>query len=159
MSPNRGPEVPGLEELITWLDDDDLRKVVALAAQRYEDVARAVRLAASRAGANLGRLRAESEQSRGAVARRLRARKHSAPTSHAGRSTSPPISTAAAPWSGRGTCAVRPAGRSSRVKLAMCVNAGGKPSPLHEPRRRLGGLNTPTPRSTGLTSLPRSLPG
>jgi hypothetical protein len=50
MTPNRG------------LDDDDLRKIVALAAQRYEDVGRAVRLAASRAGADLGQLRAEIDR-------------------------------------------------------------------------------------------------
>jgi hypothetical protein len=56
-SPGRQPNE--LEILIGKVDPDDLRKIVGTAAERHEDVARAVRLAASPRSADLSQLRAE----------------------------------------------------------------------------------------------------
>lgn len=45
-APRSGPE--GLDVLIEKLDPEDLRVIVGKAAERHEDVGRAVRLAATR---------------------------------------------------------------------------------------------------------------
>ncbi len=48
--------------LIATLDSDDLRAIVGKAAEHHEEVARAVRLAASRGSGHLGQLRAEIDR-------------------------------------------------------------------------------------------------
>ena len=49
-------------DLIARLDVDDLRTILGQAAERYEDVARAVRLAGSRRSGDLGQLRTEIDR-------------------------------------------------------------------------------------------------
>jgi hypothetical protein len=51
-APRSGPEE--LNGLIEKLDPEDLRMIVSKAADRHEDVARAVRLAATRGSGGLG---------------------------------------------------------------------------------------------------------
>jgi hypothetical protein len=51
--------VPDLDGLVAQLDINDLRSIVAKAAGYHDEVARAVRLAASRSSGNLAQLRAE----------------------------------------------------------------------------------------------------
>ena len=55
-----GPEE--LEALIEKLDPEDLRVIVGKAAERHEDVARAVRLAATRGSGDLSQLKAEIDR-------------------------------------------------------------------------------------------------
>ena len=58
--PRSGPEE--LDVLITRLDPEDLRGIVGKAAERHEDVARAVRLAATRGSGDLSQLKAEIDR-------------------------------------------------------------------------------------------------
>lgn len=63
MSPRaRRPDDDDLGSVIAGLDADDLREIVAKAAERHEEVARAVRLTAGRSSGDLGQLRAEIDQ-------------------------------------------------------------------------------------------------
>jgi hypothetical protein len=55
-------ELDDLDVLIAKTDPDDLRAIVGKAAERHEDVARAVRLAASRRSGDLSQLRAEIDR-------------------------------------------------------------------------------------------------
>jgi len=66
-APRSGPE--DLDGPIARLDPEDLRVIVGKAAERYEDVARAVRLAATRGSGNLSPLKAE-------IDRKLRTRRY-----------------------------------------------------------------------------------
>ncbi len=59
-APRSGPE--GLDVLIEKLDPEDLRVIVVKAAERHEDVARAVRLAATRGSGDLSQLKAEIDR-------------------------------------------------------------------------------------------------
>ena len=63
MSP-RAPRSEGgdLEAVTASLDSNDLRAIVGKAAEHHEEVARAVRLAASRGSGDLGQLRVEIDQ-------------------------------------------------------------------------------------------------
>ena len=51
-----------MEAMITSLNSDDLRAIVTKAAEHHEEVARAVRLAATRKEGDLGQLRAEIDR-------------------------------------------------------------------------------------------------
>ena len=63
MSPRAArPKTPDLDALVTKLDPDALREIVTKAAERHEEVARAIRLAASRGSGELGQLRAEVDR-------------------------------------------------------------------------------------------------
>jgi hypothetical protein len=63
MSPRASrPGPDDLEILIGKVDPDDLRQIVGKAAERHEDVARAVRLATSPASGDLSQLRAEIDR-------------------------------------------------------------------------------------------------
>ncbi len=63
MSPRVSPPEGGdLEALIALLDVHDLRVIVGKAAERHEDVARAVRLAATRRSGDLSQLRTEVDR-------------------------------------------------------------------------------------------------
>jgi uncharacterized Zn finger protein len=63
MSPRAPRPRPGdLEVLIEKVDPEDLRLMVGKAAERHEDVARAVRLAATRGSEDLSQLRAEIDR-------------------------------------------------------------------------------------------------
>jgi len=59
-APRSGPEE--LDVLITRLDPEDLRGIVGKAAECHEDVARAVRLAATRGSGDLSQLKAEIDR-------------------------------------------------------------------------------------------------
>lgn len=59
VSPRIRQDAPGLSSLVAQLDVDDLRSIVTDAAGHHGEVARAVRLAASRATRDLAQLRAE----------------------------------------------------------------------------------------------------
>lgn len=59
-APRSGPEE--LDVLIARLDPEDLRVIVGKAAERHEDVARAIRLAATRGSGDLSQLRAEIDR-------------------------------------------------------------------------------------------------
>ncbi len=59
-APRPGPEE--LDVLIARLDPEDLRVIVGKATERHEDVARAVRLAATRGSGDLSQLRAEIDR-------------------------------------------------------------------------------------------------
>lgn len=59
-SARRGPE--DLDVLVEKVDPEDLRVIVARAAERHEDVARAVRLAATRRSGDLSQLRVEIDR-------------------------------------------------------------------------------------------------
>ena len=63
MSP-RGKHADGgdLEAMVTSLDSDDLRAIVSKAAERHEEVARAVRQAAGHGSGDLGQLRTEIDR-------------------------------------------------------------------------------------------------
>src|SRR5256885_1825407 len=64
MSPERRrPALNDSDALVAQLDMEELRDIVRDAADRYEDVARAVRLAVSRAAGGLTQLRAEIDGS------------------------------------------------------------------------------------------------
>jgi hypothetical protein len=56
------PQGGDLEALIASLDSEDLRAIVGKAAEHHEEVARAVRLAASRGAGDLGQLRTEIDR-------------------------------------------------------------------------------------------------
>jgi len=63
MSPRaRRSEADDLDTLIERLDPEDLRGIVGKAAERHEDVARAVRLAATRGSGDLSQLKAEIDR-------------------------------------------------------------------------------------------------
>ena len=63
MSPrSKRPEDGALEAMIASLDSDDLTAIVTKAAEHHEEVARAVRLAASHGSGDLGQLRAEIDR-------------------------------------------------------------------------------------------------
>lgn len=59
-APRSGPEE--VDGLIDKLDPEDLREIVVKAADRHEDVARAVRLAATRGSGDLSQLKAEIDR-------------------------------------------------------------------------------------------------
>jgi hypothetical protein len=58
----RRPDSTGDDALVAQLDAEQLRGIVLAAAARHDDVARALRLAASRAGGDLAPLRAEIDR-------------------------------------------------------------------------------------------------
>jgi hypothetical protein len=58
----RGAGPASLDALVANLDPDDLRAIIGKAAERHEEVARAVRLAASRGAGDLAQLRAEIDR-------------------------------------------------------------------------------------------------
>jgi hypothetical protein len=58
----RRPDGSDLDALIAALDSDELRAIVGKAAERHEEVARAVRLAAGRGSGDLSQLRAEIDR-------------------------------------------------------------------------------------------------
>jgi hypothetical protein len=63
VSPRRQWPDPGnLDALIARLDPEDLRVIVGKAADRHEDVARAVRLVATRGSGDLSQLKAEIDR-------------------------------------------------------------------------------------------------
>ncbi|MDA8301909.1 MAG: hypothetical protein M0005_10285 [Actinomycetota bacterium] len=56
------PGADDLDVLIEKVDPEDMRLIVGKAAERYEDVARAVRLTAARGSGDLSQLRAEIDR-------------------------------------------------------------------------------------------------
>jgi hypothetical protein len=59
---DRATEVTNLEDAIAELEVEDLRRIVGAAADRHDDVARAVRLAAARGTRDLAQLKAEIDR-------------------------------------------------------------------------------------------------